>query len=68
MTDRTSKNENESPSKKNKMKPITKRNLKKNLLYGMTPEQYHEGIEVHCKCFETVEKLTLELIQEQAPS
>ncbi|MBZ4033617.1 hypothetical protein K6T82_02495 [Flavobacterium sp. 17A] len=58
MTDNSSKKQDELVSNHKKVKSMNK----KHLLYGMTQEQYREGLEIHTKCFEPVEKLTLQLI------
>lgn len=60
-----SKKDNKSISNEVTLKSKTNDDLKIPCLYGMTIEQYNEGLKIHFSCFEPVEKLTLNLINEQ---
>lgn len=46
------KMKNESTS--NKTIALNNRNIQKKRLYGMTIEQYKEGLEIHSKCFNQI--------------
>ncbi|HEY1196762.1 hypothetical protein [Flavobacterium sp.] len=56
MTERNKNNKREKPSIKNRFNIILKNDDSTIIpfLYGMTVEEYKEGVEIHSKCFDQI--------------